>query len=764
MSQFMGLVRSVSSHYVAMFYNQIGKYFSRGRNSASSPLLDEDNSPLCEICSTLDLDGFLREGLLKSDNRPVILGALTTILSKKDTCGLCHLISLVFFRGWLLDLPQDKDLTSVEVELRVEPCGWADTTQFNTPFERKTSAAHRIRLCCNTPFVIRQRRRKLKINYLLELQMLEDDAVRFGRKDAFHGRRVGTEVNINMIRKWMQTCEKEHGPDCADVWKDVIEQLPQDMKIIDVVNMAIVEAPQNCRYMALSYMWGNVSTEYVTLSKNVVERCKKDSLKNVELPRTIRDAIRLVQELEERYLWVDTLCIIQDDAIHKGTQIAGMYVIYGAAVLTILSAGGISAQAPLPGLDPGSRQKLQQIKRIQSLQLTLPLRLLHETLAMSKWNVRGWTFQEHMLSRRRLFFTNEQVFFECERDEFCEDVIAESCKESGGYPAKNQSGILRLHMLKPSRYNFLRYRRYAENFMMVIAAYSIRELTYDNDIYNAVFGLISVFSRGFEMSSLDPNKAFLFGMPLSVLEDAMLWQPAVDAVHGHRLVEGLVTPSWSWAGCMGGVVYDDEEMFIHGPGYPGSEEGSLVDEWVIGDQNGQARRLSRVRPLQAPTYDQVPVKYIGLPSPPFVSLVEEGDSLAPGTLLFCTTAAFLMVRKIAISEEVKDYPSKFHSIFEILLDVSPPAMMGRIILPSNTNVAEPIEFVVLSRGILSKPDLFDHQVFGKRYVGCMLDVMAVKRVGRTVNGMEVFERVGVGLIVEGAWIGTNFKEQVVCLQ
>jgi hypothetical protein len=118
---------------------------------------------------------------------------------------------------------------------------------------------------------------------------------------------------------------------------------------------------------------------------------------------------------------------------------------------------------------------------------------------------------------------------------------------------------------------------------------------------------------------LDVKKEFLFGMPVFSLEHAMLWQPTLDApTHARCVVPELVTPSWSWTGWEGGVTYGS-----HNPSF------SLVDEWIIGDTDGRARRISTRRHLQKSLDPPDMVRYLG---PSDASLVEEGDSLKPGTL------------------------------------------------------------------------------------------------------------------------------------
>jgi hypothetical protein len=80
-----------------------------------------------------------------------------------------------------------------------------------------------------------------------------------------------------------------------------------------------------------------------------------------QLPATIEDAMLLVSKLNEHYLWVDSLCIIQDDAETKYSNIKQMDSIYSHAVATIIALSGFDADAGLPGVRPGTRdpQKIE---------------------------------------------------------------------------------------------------------------------------------------------------------------------------------------------------------------------------------------------------------------------------------------------------------------------------------------------------------------------------------------------------------------------
>jgi Heterokaryon incompatibility protein (HET) len=76
-----------------------------------------------------------------------------------------------------------------------------------------------------------------------------------------------------------------------------------------------------------------------TVQVNLAERLKKGSLGH-NLPATLEDAMLLVKDLGERYLWIDTLCIIQDDAQSKHRNIRQMGLVYSRAFATIVGLHG----------------------------------------------------------------------------------------------------------------------------------------------------------------------------------------------------------------------------------------------------------------------------------------------------------------------------------------------------------------------------------------------------------------------------------------
>jgi hypothetical protein len=154
--------------------------------------------------------------------------------------------------------------------------------------------------------------------------------------------------------------------------------------------------------------------------------CRPRWLKNVtdQLPRTIVDAIHVCHGLNIMYLWVDALCIIQDSPEDTDVQIGSMAVVYGGASLTIVAGFGDSADAGLPGINfPRMNEHFQS--RLGDLDLTVAPVSGLDLLIKSVWYIRGWTFQELILSKRILAFTGEQMLLFCVKAFSQEDMVLE---------------------------------------------------------------------------------------------------------------------------------------------------------------------------------------------------------------------------------------------------------------------------------------------------------------------------------------------------
>ncbi|KAF8884197.1 heterokaryon incompatibility protein-domain-containing protein [Gymnopilus junonius] len=198
--------------------------------------------------------------------------------------------------------------------------------------------------------------------------MLANDAPANAKKTHL-ARIIKDQIDFGMVRNWLDICKVQHGSACDETKmmdhqiNDPATDIPH-FRLIDVVDNCIVPAPHGVKYVTLSYVWGRIDPTTIlrSLLNNYKQLEKPGALlipRNRDIiPITIRDAMQVVRELKLRYLWADSLCIIQDDTGPGGSKmssISKMDIVYGAAYLTIFAESGSDANAGLPGVRPNTR-------------------------------------------------------------------------------------------------------------------------------------------------------------------------------------------------------------------------------------------------------------------------------------------------------------------------------------------------------------------------------------------------------------------------
>lgn len=319
-----------------------------------------------------------------------------------------------------------------------------------------------------------------------------------------------------------------------------------------------MERNYDCRYVALSYVWGGYQQLHL-LSSNIDRLSEYNSIQDLksQIPPVIHDAMYVVEALDESLLWVDSLCIVQDDANAKHYLIQEMASVYDRAALTLVACNGVSAGDNLPGVQYNSR-RLTNLASIGNTDLHLSnSRVFKHDVDQSVYNTRGWTFQERLLSRRCLYFTPTQVVLECDCGVWSEDKANErhpsdrSCERISGSSInrdlKNLSSFTR-------RQRLLQYK-------WIIEEFSKKDLTISNDILDAFAGISAALKNlcGWDMT---------FGLPVQLLNRTLLWeQRAKTSKRTGILAPGL--PSWSWAAWTGGVYYAEHIVYdlriLHSP-------------------------------------------------------------------------------------------------------------------------------------------------------------------------------------------------------
>lgn len=372
-----------------------------------------------------------------------------------------------------------------------------------------------------------------------------------------------SQIDLFMGRIWLDHCERNHGSSCSKQGWPFRLGKPDFFRLIDVEDLSIIEITSSqawsYRYLTLSYVRGSTQT-FQLLHSNKHKLMRPHGLLKYfpnNLSKTLRDAINVTRGFEERYLWIDSLCIEQDNELDRHEQINMMDRIFGNALLTIVAADADNADAGLGGVERGSRHIHQISEEIQpDIRIMLPLPPLKE-LNSSPWAQRAWTFQERLYSRRLVIFTQDQIYWRCHKCAASEDMTAtEASPILTSYPWLNikpqQLGVkmpkdaysdCSLRKLHDGTTHVMRSGAFKE-YAQLVQQYSRRQLSHDAEILCAIAGLLHVFKLCFK----GPIRQ---GLPQVLLDSAILWRPA------ERLTrrDCATVSSWSWAGWKGEVKY-----------------------------------------------------------------------------------------------------------------------------------------------------------------------------------------------------------------
>jgi hypothetical protein len=362
-----------------------------------------------------------------------------------------------------------------------------------------------------------------------------------------YGRELhGGQMNFDVVASWYLDCEIRHPRCCRSNFSTPAsreEFEPMEIMLLDVRKNCLVSARSSARYVALSYVWGNAENiKTLIANKDLFAQAGYLSKPTINIPRTIRDAMELTRKLEEQYLWVDSLCIVQDSA-EKYTQIRQMDRIYSHALLTIVALSAENANEGLSGVRPVSRASFQNIATLQGVKWANKLQDLDDAVKGSSYTTRGWTYQELLFSTRCLVIGKQQAYWHCNSDRWDEDQIAPVFGGSLFGTVKGMRGMNLTQM-------FGVYERTVEE-------YTRRCLRYDDDILNAFSGIASAMGRYCK-------DELVAGLPLRRICRALLWM-SPDRPAVRRQLSGLIStknfPSWSWIGWRGGVTYELTQMW-----------------------------------------------------------------------------------------------------------------------------------------------------------------------------------------------------------
>lgn len=354
-------------------------------------------------------------------------------------------------------------------------------------------------------------------------------------------------------------------------------------------------------YAALSYCWGsedelkqNPPLKATTSTHSQL----KSGIPLSDLPLTIKEALSVCSSLGIEYIWIDALCIVQDDAGDWEAEARKMATVYSMAKVTIIAASSTSCHS-------GFLQGLSRGGELLALPPELPpMRLVARRTSTSgfHFNVadfanfdpasvdtpaepqdaidsRGWTFQEESLSSRYIKFTKDDIQWQCREDAGClchqgvqkherralyEDLWASSPPAgSSSNPPHSQGSNSRRRPTSnssPADQSFNHASRAC--WQEIVKDFSRRRFTQPTDKLLALSGLAGRVAANMQSPHADDGSAYVAGMWTNMLRDggALSWHCRHESPRGRAPSLGrYIAPSFSWASLTGdcaGVVYD----------------------------------------------------------------------------------------------------------------------------------------------------------------------------------------------------------------
>ncbi|RDW56534.1 hypothetical protein BP6252_14124 [Coleophoma cylindrospora] len=361
-------------------------------------------------------------------------------------------------------------------------------------------------------------------------------------KDKVRGRVVPQDPKspnvLGQLRTWLQSCEQGHNHE-----KVTEQKLPA--RVLDVgnpeldLNQIRLYEPQGAvgYYATLSHCWGD-SLQFTTTKATIEQR--RSSIKVLDLPQTFQDAVRITRELGLRYLWLDSLCICQDDHKDWERESSIMGDIYAQSYVSIsamrsvndtdgfLTSRSARQYVPLELNFDGTSWTI--------LAFALPLACAahgsrYIEMGREPLSQRAWALQERYLAPRILHFASSQISFECDGSFLTEDGFAETDRM---FTLKNEDQ-------EPSKWP-LRFRG-SSIWRSILSFYSDRELSRQSDKLSAVSGLVRAFYK-VSGGTKEASDMYVAGLWRQNIIEELCWQ----SIGGRGVRPDFYrAPSWSWA-------------------------------------------------------------------------------------------------------------------------------------------------------------------------------------------------------------------------
>jgi hypothetical protein len=746
---------------------------------------------LCETCSVINFSKYFQsavdsttddDGFVGPTSGALKIGSIKEVIERSEHCAFCCIVVAALCTTTLYRLTTPEDILARDHAKGKNTELWIYSYAFLRVMAGKQASAYRIGVAMGlSAGACPPYQRKAG-----DIQLCWEDANRLFNSRHAYGRIMKPDrIDMSLPRLWMDRCQNWHGSNCDSSAGAVLIGAPSGLLCVDVERGCISLLPPGARYCTLSYCW--LSKRVLTLTKATYDAfLVPGSLtkREAELPTVIADAIHFVKELGERWIWIDSLCIIQDDNDHKRHQIGQMDKVYGSSFLGIVAAKCMANDAlddsGLARYNQAARCRPRHIVKVAGMTLTVPFESIDSLIQDSRYDGRKWTYQEWLLPRCLIFFTDSQVYFRCPSLTFCEDSVSEDLPSTATFAVRsNLWHPANIH--SPTRGDYgtpvLRSTPYGDRGAHLatrqlnthITAFTGRELTFEEDALNAFRGIQNILERTIETR-------FWCGLPEKYIDRMLVFEPNGIAKRRMRRdpTLGYALPSWSWAGWLGKISQSYFPMVgIHCEviWYIANKHGEVLKMATKDLPGGEIAYVNR----NLRSRDQTFAADAAIRNDR--SLILQPNDVDTGSQVWQEAALLIgwtRLHQFHLTNETVSWgilKRLYRYADNIKITNAAGTWVGCILIDRawastrNLGARPALDFIVLSRSegqwMEETPgrklyDVFDEVAFESRG-WCLLNVMLVERHG------DCFERVAVGLIHEDAWAAEKLEYELVKL-
>ena len=375
----------------------------------------------------------------------------------------------------------------------------------------------------------------------------------------------GSGTNLVRILTWLNDCQEHHN--CKTMLGAMPTRLIEITGTSETISLRLRQTEEVGRvpFAALSYCWGG-EQPMKCLSSNIVSYGTAISFE--KQPPTIQDAAKVCQGIGLQYLWIDALCIIQDDPNDKFVEIAKMTSIYGNATVTIAAARSSSATEGFLGERfPGPREgAIVSYRCIDGELGSIALVKLDDDVfeSVEPIDERGWTLQERLLSSRIIEFGSRQTRWICPKTRssgFSLEGFTDGWKRDVNFSSKRKTEALDLENIRttkstidfygrPRNSQFKEYLNAMQHWENICETFTERALTLSSDRAVAISGIAQIFA---ELS----GDQYIAGLWKSCFHSGLLWKIEHSILSPKNIPQPTTYqgPSWSWLSVNGPVNF-----------------------------------------------------------------------------------------------------------------------------------------------------------------------------------------------------------------